>query len=99
VLPANAVIVQAHPFRDNMTVCTPESLFGIEGYNGNTEKFRNEMAKLFAKHYKKAITSGSDFHNMSHLARGGIITQRKIYTSKDLADTLRGGEYSLIESE
>ncbi len=97
-LPDNAIVVQAHPFRDNMTVCNPAPLFGIEGYNGGTDKFRNEMAKVYAKHYKKAATSGSDFHDVTHLARGGITTNQKIYTSKDLVDVLRSGDYSLIEN-
>lgn len=97
VLPENALVVQAHPFRDNMTVCSPESIFGIEVYNGGTDKFRNEMAKIYANHYKKAVTSGSDFHDQSHLAKGGIITKKKIYTPNDLSSVLRSGEYSLIE--
>ena len=99
VLPDAAVVVQAHPFRDNMTVCNPSPLFGIEVYNGGTESFRNEMAKIFAKHYEKAMTSGSDVHCEKHIARGGIISGKKINTSKELADVLRSGKYSLIEKE
>jgi len=99
VLPKSAVVVQAHPFRDNMTVCNPELLFGIEVYNGCTDKFRNEMAKIYAKHYGKAVTSGSDIHNVERVGRGGIITSQKIYTPKDLVDVLKSGDYSLIESE
>ena len=99
VLPDTAVVVQAHPFRDNMTVCNPSPLFGIEVYNGGTESFRNEMAKIFAKHYEKAMTSGSDVHCEKHIARGGIISVEKINTSKELADVLRSGKYSLIEKE
>lgn len=98
VLPDKAVVVQAHPFRDNMTVCNPEPVFGIEAHNGRNDKFRNEMAKMYAKHYNKAMTSGSDFHKAAHIAKGGIATKQKIYTSKDLVDVLRSGDYSLIES-
>lgn len=99
VLPDNALIVQAHPFRNKMTVCSPSNIFGIEGYNGGTEKFRNEMAKIFADHYNKPITSGSDFHEVSHLAKGGIITSKKIDTHIDLVNILRGGDYKIIESD
>ena len=99
VLPDNAIVVQAHPFRDNMTVCSPAPLFGIEVHNGGTDKFRNEMAKIYANHYKKPVTSGSDFHGVSQLAKGGIATKQKIYTSKDLVIVLRSGDYSLIENE
>lgn len=98
ILPQDACVVQAHPFRDNMTVCNPAPLFGIEGFNGGTEKFRNQMAKDFAKYYKKAITSGSDFHTPSALAKGGILTDRIISSEKDLVSVLRDGNYSIIEN-
>lgn len=98
-LPKSALIVQAHPFRDNMVVCSPNNIFGIEGYNGGTEKFRNEMAKIYANHYNKPTTSGSDFHNVSHLAKGGIATSKKINSSIDLVDVLKSENYQLIEND
>ena len=98
VLPDNALIVWAHPFRNNMTVCSPSNIFGIEGYNGCTEKFRNEMAKMFANHYNKVITSGSDFHEISKLAKGGIETREKINSQIDLVNILKSGDYKIIES-
>ncbi len=99
ILPEKALIVQAHPFRDRMTVHSPDSIFGIEGYNGCTEKFRNEMAKIFASHYNKPITSGSDFHRASHLAKGGIITSKEIKCSGDLVNVLSDGDYKIIETD
>ena len=99
VLPDNALIVQAHPFRNKMTVCSPSGIFGIEGYNGGTEKFRNEMAKMFAEHYNKPITSGSDFHDVSHLAKGGIITSKKINSNIELVNILRSGDYKIMASD
>ena len=98
VLPKNALIVQAHPFRNNMTVCSPNNIFGIEGYNGCTEKIRNEMAKMFASHYNKAITSGSDFHEISKLAKGGIETRKKLNSQIDLVNVLKSGDYKIIEN-
>ena len=98
-LPDYALVVQAHPFRDNMTVINPEHLFGIEVYNGCTDKFRNQMARIYAEHYRKAVTSGSDFHSEPRLGKGGIITKQKIITQKDLTNVLRSGDYSLIENE
>ena len=97
-LPDYALIVQAHPFRDKMTVCTPDIIGGIEGYNGCTEKIRNDMAKMFASHYSKIITSGSDFHGPDQLAKGGIITQLEIKTTKELADVLKKRNFDIIES-
>ena len=100
LLPPDALIVQAHPFRNKMTVCDPSPLFGIEVYNGGTEPFRNEMAEMFAHHYGKAVTSGSDFHSAAALGRGGIFTYDKIKTPEDLVRILRAGNdgYSLISA-
>lgn len=98
VLPQEVCVVQAHPFRENMTVCDPSPLFGIEIYNGGTEKFRNELAKIYAEHYGKAMTSGSDFHGKNALARGGIITPEPIQTPQDLIQTLRSGNYETIHT-
>lgn len=96
VLPEDTCVVQAHPFRNKMTVQDPTDLFGIEVHNGGTEPFRNEMAKVFAQHYGKTMLSGSDFHRPEHLARGGIATKERITCQKDLIDTLRSGEYTLL---
>ena len=95
-LPPHAVVVQAHPFRDKMTVMSPDALFGIEVHNGGTDPFRNEMARLYAEHYGKAMTSGSDIHHIKALARGGIATERQIGCARDLVDVLRSGDYMLI---
>lgn len=96
VLPENTCVVQAHPFRDNMTVQSPELLFGIEVNNGGTEPFRNDLARIFAAHYGKPMLSGSDFHHKDHLARGGIITDTDIQSIQDLVKVLRSGNYELI---
>ena len=96
-LPKSACVVQAHPFRNNMTVQKPDFLFGMEGFNGGNSRFRNQMAKTFAEHYGKAITSGSDFHGKNRFATGGIMTERVIKTPRDLTGTLRSGDYTIIE--
>ena len=96
VLPDHAVIVQAHPFRVNMTVTDPDLLFGVEAHNGRTSPFRNKMARDYAEHYGKVMTSGSDIHHIKALASGGIATARQIGCARDLVDVLRSGEYTLI---
>lgn len=98
ILPQDICVVQAHPFRNNMTVCDPTPLFGIEAYNGGTDMFRNQMARLYAGHYKKQMTSGSDFHNFDALGRGGILSKEKIRTPHELVRVLKSGAYSLIEN-
>ncbi|MBQ3101064.1 MAG: PHP domain-containing protein [Clostridia bacterium] len=97
ILPQGACVVQAHPFRNNMTVRDPGILFGVEAYNGEMEPFRNVMAKTFAAYYTKPMTSGSDFHVAEDFAKGGIATARRITTPAELCDLLRSGDYELIE--
>jgi predicted metal-dependent phosphoesterase TrpH len=97
-MPEGVCVVHAHPFRDDMAVATPTGLFGIETYNGGTERFRNNLARQFAEHYGLAKTSGSDIHSTARLAKGGIITERPIRTPEDLSAVLRSGEYQLIET-
>lgn len=99
LLPEDVCVVHAHPFRDGMVVETPRGLFGMEVYNGGTDKFRNSLARQFAAHYGLAMTSGSDIHDMDRLAKGGIVTERRIRTPEDLIAVLRSGEYRLLESE
>ena len=99
VLPKSTCVVQAHPFRNKMTIFDPENIFGLEVFNYGTAPFRNEMAKMYANHYGKAMTSGSDFHGRNALAKGGIISNKKIHTPKDLVNLLKSGDYTLIETQ
>lgn len=99
LMPKDVCVVHAHPFRDDMAVATPpKDLFGMEVFNGGTEKFRNNLAKQFAEHYNLSPTSGSDIHSLSRLAKGGIMTEKRIKTPEDLIDVLRSGSYHLIEN-
>lgn len=99
IVPPDVCVVQAHPFRDDMVVADPRGLFGLEVFNGGTERFRNEMARQFACHYGLAMTSGSDIHGRNRLAKGGIMTEVRIQTPEDLIAVLRSGAYSLIEND
>ncbi len=96
ILPEEACVVQAHPFREGMTVIDPSPLFGIEAWNGGTDPRRNALAAQYARDFGKPMTSGSDFHHESHLARGGIETDRPIRTPRDLTAVLRSGDYRLL---
>lgn len=98
VLPSDALIVQAHPFRDGMTVSDPSLLFGIEAHNGCNPPFRNELAKAFAIHYEKPMTSGSDYHGYTKPASGGIETNEIIKTPYELVSVLKSGNYKIIEN-
>ena len=99
LLPSNACVVLAHPFRLRMTIMDPTMLFGIEAHNGLTEPLRNHQAELFAQLYQKPVTSGSDCHHPAHAAKGGIVTSQRIMTPKDLTDVLRSGDYTLYRGK
>ena len=98
VLPDRVLIVQAHPFRDGMTVADPTALFGIETHNGRNKPIRNELAIAYARHYGKREFSGSDFHAEKHIATGGIITPDPVYDSAQMISVLKSGNYELIRN-
>jgi predicted metal-dependent phosphoesterase TrpH len=99
ILPENACVVLAHPFRVKMTVMDPTPLFGIEAHNGLTESYRNAMAEDYAAHFGKAVTSGSDCHHPTHACKGGIETPHVIRTPRDLTDVLKSGDYTLYRGK
>ena len=91
------LVYQAHPFRDGMTVTRTKYLHGIEVNNGHPgQNSRNDIARLWADMHGLSMISGSDFHEVGHEARGGIITFRDINDEKELCEILKNGEYRLI---
>ena len=95
----DVLLVQAHPFRNNMTVTDPRLLDGIEVFNGtpHTES-RNHFANAWAKEFGLLRTSGSDFHGGRYpiAGGGGILTDRPITSPQELKSILREGAYSLL---
>lgn len=92
------LIVQAHPFRNKMTVMSPELLHGIEVFNAHAgHEARNELAKEWCRRYGKIPTSGSDFHDADFCVGGGIITEQPITSMEQLTSLLRSKkDYTLI---
>ena len=59
----NVLLVQAHPFRTNMTISNTKLLDGVEVFNGTPHTdSRNQFANEWAKCFGLLRTSGSDFH-------------------------------------
>ena len=91
----NILIVQAHPFRNNMTVVNPDLIDGYEIYNGNKRhQSRNELAETMATMYGKIKTSGSDLHQDEDVARGGIVSSVEIKTQAELCELLQSSNYT-----
>lgn len=90
------LIVQAHPFRNGMTVVSPDLLDGIEVFNGHcNHKSRNQIADAWAKQHGLLRTSGTDFHHPYQSGVAGILTEEPILSQESLADVLKSGNYIL----
>lgn len=91
------LLFQAHPFRNRMTVMDPKYLDGIEVFNGHHgHDSRNRLADAHAKHYGLLRCSGSDFHHVSSVESGGILTDFPITSMDELVEVLRTGNCELI---
>lgn len=96
ILPEEAVIFQAHPFRNRMEITDPKKLFGVEVYNGRTQADRNKIARIWAETENLKMISGSDCHIPDDAAKGGICTPDDILCEQDFARVLTIGNYSLL---
>lgn len=97
----DVIVIQAHPFRNGMTVVDHGCLDGAEVYNGEAGDIANSTAKFWAeqcsaKHPGFIITSGSDHHRADQVPTGGIETEIPITTMDELCTVLRSGEYTLL---
>lgn len=92
------ILVQAHPFRDHIELAPLDYVDGIEIFNGcHDEVSRNEKAEKYGMSTNKILTSGSDFHNLEDLARGGIVTTEEIKDIKQLVKVLKNKEFKVIK--
>ena len=98
ILPGKALVYQAHPFRDGMSVTDPSKLFGIEVYNGGTDAVRNRFADFWADLHGLRKISGSDFHSIRHLARGGVDFDCEVFDNDSLIRQLLDNSYTLIRT-
>ena len=90
------LFIQAHPFRNNMTVIHPDMLDGVEVFNGHMgHDSRNDIADMWADKYGLIKTSGTDFHYETSPANGGIITEEEITSMDQLVEILKSGNYTL----
>ena len=92
------LVYQAHPFRPYITRCNPAYIDGIEVFNGKTPLKENLKAEQWAKATGKLMISGSDFHVLKNLAKGGIITDHRIRNNAELLETLRSMNFKMIKN-
>ena len=95
----DAVIIQAHPFRKNLTPQKPPLIHGMEVYNGNPRHdSQNHEAEIFAEKHNLIPTSGSDFHQPEDCARGGMILKKPIFHIGDFIEVLSTRSAELIRT-
>lgn len=70
-----------------------DRLDGIEVYNGNCNWIQDpdKIRRILERHPEYIRTSASDFHEKCHLARGGMVLDRRVTNSEELAAVLRSG--------
>lgn len=90
------LVYEAHPFRPGRTRVNPKYIDGVEVYNGKTKDAENHKALLWAQKHGKLMVSGSDFHRRTELAKGGIITEKRIQNNQDLLTILKKSKFRLI---
>jgi len=84
------LLIQAHPFRNTMTVTDPNLLDGVEVMNGSPfHESRNDLARQWADRYNLLKTSGSDCHKPQQIGRGGIMTEKKLLTIEDVKEAIQ----------
>lgn len=92
------LFIQAHPFRDGMTVVHPHALDGVEVFNGHMgHDSRNDIANAWADKFGLIKTSGTDFHYEDVPTNAGILTENEITSLSELVDVLKSGKYKLIK--
>lgn len=93
------LIYQAHPFRPGMAPAAANLLDGLEVYNGNPRhNSKNDKAFSYAEEHDLNMISGSDFHEIEDLGRGGLAADKLPAALSDLCSLLRSGNYKLIKN-
>lgn len=90
-------VIQAHPFRERMTIVDPKLLDGIEVHNGHpNHDSRNDIAKMWADKFDiKIRTSGSDFHG-EYLPNSGILTDILPENEEELQKIIKENKFETI---
>ena len=72
-------------------------LDGAESYNGNPRhNNQNKLAAEWTGKHHMIQSSGSDFHELEDVAKGGIETSTPVTDTRALYQVLRSGNYKLL---
>lgn len=95
---AGGFLVHAHPFREAKYIheikLVPWCEDAVETFNANRSPECNEMALLYARHYAKPCTCGSDNHTASgQKTLAGMISREKLTSPADYIALVKSGDY------
>ncbi len=84
------VIMQAHPFRDNMEKIPLGAIDGIEVFNCHiNHNSRIAKAAKYAAEHNLPICGGSDYHHLGHEGTCLMRTKTKLRDSFDVAEAIK----------
>ena len=89
---SQAVIIQAHPYRDGMKRVPDTDGSEVFNMHPNHESI-NGLALAYGKKHNHIITAGSDFHHDGHQARGLVLTKTLPEDSFGLASLLKARDF------
>lgn len=91
------LVIQAHPYRENICYPTPKYVDGIEIYNSNPRhEDYNEKAELLAKQERLLVTSGSDAHRLGDAGLSGMLSDESIQTVEEFIALIKSGKGQII---
>ena len=86
----NNIIIQAHPFRNNITLAPRDSIDGIESLNIHPKhNARIGICTKYARDNNFLVTGGTDFHHPGHQALCLMRTQTEMKSSYDVASAIK----------
>ena len=87
----NAILIQAHPFRNNNNVL--QDLNYLDGIEANCHTINEgphiELVAGIAKENKKLLTCGGDFHNDASRAKCGVFLPDYLSDTREIVDYLK----------
>ena len=104
MMECGALVIQAHPFREAYYIdhirLFPRQVHGIEVLNANRGDAENQMATLYADHYKLLKTAGSDNHVGRKQPRlAGLCTKTPIVDELDFINRVKNRETEIFSME
>lgn len=93
------LLIQAHPFRENMIRVNPQLLDGIETINGNIRhNSNNYISEKYAIENNLLKMGGSDFHRECDINLAAMEFLTGINNSNDLIQAIRYGDYAIVQN-